>query len=212
MFTEELRSSKAFMLVIVGIVLLTVFGLGYGIYTKINQSDKISITIDAVPSDAKITVNGKTVQTGTSHVNPGTYTVKATKDGFADFSESLTVGQDKQLVPILLAPVSVEAKQWARDNQPQYRKLEAKAGAAAAEQGEAFQEKNPIVQHLPYTNLLYSIGYRRDPDDTTGNSIIIEIDAANGYRQTAIYQLYQWGFDPTDFTIRFRNYQDPFTS
>ena len=49
-----------------------------------------------------------------------------------------------------------------------------------------------------------------DHSDPSGNSIIIEIDAREGYRQAALYKIRELGYDPTDLTINFRGYENPF--
>jgi len=60
-------------------------------------------------------------------------------------------------------------------------------------------------QETAYSNSLYTISDRRRDKN------IITIDANAGYRNAAINKLYDLGFDPTDFTIRFNNYESTFT-
>lgn len=186
--------------------------VGYFIYTSVSRSGKIPVVVNAVPGDAKVTMNDVTVGTGTIYLKPGEYVIKATKEGFADYTKEMRIDQPDQAINVPLLAQSEEAKKWAEENESQYLSLEAKAGEEAQKQGEAFRAKNPIVNLLPFENLLYTIGYRADPADPSGNSIIIEIDATEGYRQQAIYQIYQWGYDPTDFKINFRGYENPFKS
>lgn len=199
-------------LVVGFIVLLILILAGYFAYISISRSGKVAVTVNAVPADATITFNGTEVSPGTIYLTPGGYEIKATKEGFDDFSNAVQITESDKTVSIPLTPASDEAKKWAEENRSEYLELEAKSGIAAQEQGKDFREKNPIVSLLPYENLLYTIGYRADPADPTGQSIIIEIDASEGYRQQAIYQISQWGYDPTDFKINFRDYQNPFTS
>ena len=56
--------------------------------------------------------------------------------------------------------------------------------------------------------MLFTIGYRIDPNDQ--NKIIIEVDAAKGYRNQAIQHIRKLGFNPADFNIKIRNYTNPF--
>src|SRR5690606_12422556 len=110
----------------------------------------------------------------------------------------------------VMSPNSEAAMKLARENEDAYMEAQAAGERAAAEIGKTFNDKNPIARHLPYKTFFYSIGYRMDPTDPSGNSIIIEIDAPEGYRQSALYRIRQLGYDPTDFTINFRDYENPF--
>ncbi|HMI09103.1 MAG TPA: PEGA domain-containing protein [Candidatus Saccharimonadales bacterium] len=209
----ENNTSKNLKIVLVfaGIVLLSI--VGYFIYTTIINQGKVAVNIVAAPSSASITLNDEKISPGTVYLKAGQYKIKATKEGFADFSSTVSIIDklEGQSIPIPLTPVSDEANKWATDNQDAYTEVESKAGESAQKQGESFREKNPIVKQLPTDSLLYSIGYRSDPDDPTGESIILEIDAGEGYRQAAIYQIVQWGYNPADFKINFNNYKNPFS-
>ena len=69
---NNLRIIIAFVIVVVMII------IGYFIYTSVSRSDKIPVTINAVPSDARITLNDVEVSTGTVYLKPGGYKTKAT--------------------------------------------------------------------------------------------------------------------------------------
>jgi len=194
------------------IVLIVLVFVGYFIYTSITRSGKLAVEINAVPSDAKITMNGTEVSNGTIYLKPGYYEVKGTKDGFAEFKNEINIETNGQVVSVPMIAESDAAKTWANENEQEYLDLESEAGVEAQQQGEIFAKKNPIVSLLPYESFLYTIGYRADNSDKTGNSIILEISAAEGYRQQAIYQLRQWGYDPTNFKINFSDYKNPFSS
>jgi hypothetical protein len=160
----------------------------------------------------KLLLNDKEVSPGTIYLKPGYYTINGSKEGFETRTGTTEISEDNHTITTALTPESEEAKKWAAEHQDEYLELEGVSGEAAAEKGNAFRKKNPIVEELPHNSLLYSIGYRLDPADKSGNSIILEIDASKGYRQSAVYQIYQWGFDPTDYKINFKNYENPFTS
>ncbi|HEX6416322.1 MAG TPA: PEGA domain-containing protein [Candidatus Saccharimonadales bacterium] len=199
-------------LAITFIVLIVLVFVGYFAYTSITRSGKVAVEINAVPSDAKITMNGTEVSNGTIYLKPGYYEIKGSKEGFTEFTNQANIETNGQVISIPLTAESDEAKTWAKENEQEYLDLESEAGVEAQQQGEIFSKKNPIVSLLPYDSFLYTIGYRADNSDPTGNSIILEISAAEGYRQQAIYQLRQWGYDPTDFKINFSDYKNPFAS
>jgi hypothetical protein len=76
----------------------------------------------------------------------------------------------------------------------------------------SFADENPIINDLPYENLIYSIGYRIDPSDPSHNSIILTIDAPEGTRNAAVQQIRDMGYDPTEYKIEFKDYKNPFGS
>ena len=199
-------------LALFGVFILIVAAIGYGVYTFIDRNGKIEVTVNAVPGDAHITFNDVSTGGGTIYLKEGKYIVKGTKEGFNDFSTSIYIDKDHHTVSVPLVASSDSAKQWTKDNMSKYTDLEGSAGQAANDEGVAFAEKNPITTVLPFENLIYTIGYRADPSDKTGNSIIIEIDAAEGYRNAAVEQIRNLGYDPTDFKINFRDYKNPFAS
>ena len=209
MFQENPRNIR-FAIVIVVILLLV--AIGYGVYIALDRKDKVAVEIVAVPSDMKLLLNNKEVGRGTVYLKPGYYNLNASKEGFESRSGTTQISKEDHTITTALVPESAEAKKWAADNQDAYHELEAVSGQASVDKGDIFRSKNPIVRNLPDDSLLFKIGYRADPSDPSGNSIILEIDAPDGNRQAAIYQISQWGFDPSDFKINFKDYKNPFTS
>ncbi len=186
----------------------------YLTYTTIQTAGKIPVTINLVPSDATLTLNSQVSPPGKLYLPPGTYELDATKTGYSSFKQTIYVNElnkDAEIA-VSLTPESSEAEKWAKQNQSQYLKNEGIAGKQAQVDGRKFRELNPIVQNLPYKTLLYTIGYRADTTDPTGNSIIIEIDASEGTRENVISQIERWGYDPTTLNIQFKNYTNPFAS
>ena len=193
------------------IALLVIGLLGYGIYIAVTRAGKEPVTVYLVPGDATLTANGEVITPGTVYLLPGDYEIKASKDGFRSWNSNITISNSSEsAIDVALQPESEEAKKWAADNQELYLKYEGRAGARANQEGEEFSKKNPITSKLPVDTLLYTIGYRADTSDPSGDSIIIEIDAPSGYRRAAIEKIRQLGYDPTDYTIKFTNYESPF--
>lgn len=206
MLNEFIRTHKL-IVSIIGIFLLIVVILS--IATFISRIGKEQVGVYLVPSDAHLTVNGQEHRPGTTYLEPGDYKVKAEKDGFASYEETVQITQSNTTnIDIALTPVSDEAKKWQQDNMEGYFAFEGRAGEQAVTEGIAFSEKNPIVDHLPFSNYVYTVGYRADPDVQDG--IIITIDTITGYRQAGIRKIRELGFDPTDYKIEFINYENPF--
>ncbi len=62
-----------------------------------------------------------------------------------------------------------------------------------------------ITRSLPYDAPGYSMSYH-----FTGNKMVLDIDASQGYRNAAIDSIYRLDFDPADYAIEFKDYTNPF--
>ncbi len=194
---------------IIGLVIIVGL-ISFYTYQAISRSDKVKVTIQAIPSDATITLNNKQYSTGYIYVLPGDYSISVKKDGFENYTKSVTFTKPTGNIDVALSPQSDTAKAWAAQHSSDYSAYEGRAGTKALAAGQSFLDKNPIVNHLPYENFLFTIGYFINPSDSSGNSIIITVDAAEGYRQAAINKIKEWGYQPASFNITFNNYVDPF--
>ncbi len=196
--------------IVLGIVLIVGL-IGFYTYQTIYRSDKVKVTILTIPSDAKITLNKQVVGNGDVYIAPGKYTYKIQKDGFTPYIETVIFSKPSGSIDIGLAPESTEAKDWAEKHASDYMAYEQRSGLRAQLAGQAFKETNPIVNNLPYKNLLFTIGYFANPADASGNSIIVTIDAPEGYRQAAINKINEWGYNPAELNIIFKGYENPFS-
>jgi DNA-binding MarR family transcriptional regulator len=210
MFSEFVRIH--IRAILITILLIVVAAIAAGIYFSASRAGKIAVTVAVVPSDAHTTVDGQSVSSGTIYLKPGSYTVTSKKDGFADYSEKQQIEDNQSSIVVSLTPESADAKKWADDHNSEYLANESLAGQAADTFSNDFRDKNPIVNVLPYDNYIFTIGYENDQSDPTNNSVIITIDAPEGYRNAAIDQIRSLGYDPTTLNIKFRNYTDPFAS
>jgi hypothetical protein len=210
MFNEFVRTH--IRAIAITILLVIVAAIAAGIYFSASRAGKIAVTVAVVPSDAHTTVNGQSVSSGTVYLAPGSYNVESSKDGFAKYSQKQQIEANQSSIVVSLTPESADAKKWADDHNSDYLANESLAGQAADTFSNDFRDKNPIVNVLPYDNYIFTIGYENDQSDPTNNSVIITIDAPEGYRNAAIDQIRSLGYDPTTLNIKFRNYTDPFAS
>src|SRR5690349_9682401 len=128
-----LRELPANVKITAGIIAIILLGLlGYGIYQRIATNGQVAVTVTAVPGDATITLNGRTITPGTIYVDPNkTYDIKASKSGFNDYSARQYISATNNTITLSLTPNSDSAKQWAQSNQDQYIAAESQAGAQA---------------------------------------------------------------------------------
>lgn len=183
--------------------------IAYSIYTVVSRTGKEPVQVYILPSEATVTVDGKKISAGVEYLSAGTHEIQAKSEGFTDYKGTITIGQtDKETIDIGLDPISDSAKEWAKNNQKLYLDREGRSGERSREKGKEFSRLNPIIKQLPITNVLYSIGYTVDPTDP--NSIILQVQAAQGYREAMLAKIRELGYDPTNFKINFKIYESPF--
>lgn len=180
------------------------------IFTQIYNVNN-PVTISKVPSDARLYVDDKEVIGDRTNLKNGTYRIRATRDGFYDLETNVVISEYNQSIFVGLQPKSDEAIKWAEENQDLYIQQEGTPRSPAeTEAGEAFISNNPIVRSLPAGNSLFSVGYIIDSNDATGKSIIVTVHAPGGFRNAAVQQIYNLGFDPGDYRIQFSDFTNPF--
>lgn len=200
------------LLLVVAIVGIGFIGIVvYSIYTTISRTGKESVKVYIVPEDAQVTANGQKINSGTAYLEAGKYTIEGKKDGFENYKEEVTIGSpNNEIIDVALPAVSDSAKEWAKKNQKLYLEREGRGGERARERGDEFHKLNPITTKLPVSNVLYTISYTMDPTDFSGNSIILQVTAPAGYREGVLNKIRDLGYDPTNFKINFKVYENPF--
>ncbi len=193
-------------IIICAVVLFSV-SIIWGTVTYISRIGKIGVTISAVPRDATVTIDGKSVGSGTQWIVPGTYTVAATKDGFKSRSKKVIITDNKtqNVVALSLSPQSDAAKNWADRHDSDYKANEAYGAIEARTNGDYFKQQNPITNVLPYTDPYYEIAYTSDHTNVT---ITISTPSPR-YRYIAIQKFRELGFNPSDFKIQFVDFSNP---
>jgi len=183
----------------------------YFTYTSINRINKVGLYIETFPADTRIEIDGRKHKRGTVYLEPGNYKIAAYREGFENYIDTLTVDTSTSSLAIMLNPITEEAKEMLnKTHKKDYDRARKVSYEVKEEYGRQFKEKNPITELLPDKSFIFSIGYIRDQSDPSGNSIIVTIDANEGYRQAALNRIHQLGYDPTDLNILFRDYENPF--
>lgn len=169
---------------------------------------KVPVMIATVPSDAIVVLNGQKVSNGHQWVTAGRYDINVSKDGFTEQKQTVIVdGQKKDMtIAISLVAKSDDAKRWAKENADKYKDNEKYGAIAARSEGEYLTATNPIIKNLPFTDPYYKIGYTTKDD----NSITLTIlTVSPRYRFYAVEKIRDWGYDPTDFLIEFKDFNNP---
>lgn len=187
---------------IVGLVLLVTVLLF--VYRYQNKSE---VTLLIAPNDATVYIDNKQINRTTTRLSNGEYRIRVEREGFESFQETVTINNN-QTITVGLMPLTDEASRIAAADDENYLKIEEIAGNEAIDEGERFRSRNPIVERLPVTSVFYTVGYQVDPSDS--ESIIIDIRAEDGYREAALKQIRDWGFDPITLNIVVSDNGGPF--
>lgn len=142
----------------------------------------------------------------TIHLEPGDHSLYFTKEGFDPIKKTITVGEhDQKVITAALEPSSENAlgEIDSEINQAAYQ------GVSDLEfiETESQFENAPIESRLPFSNLLFSIEYRPAIHDQPA---VVVIDAPDGYRQSALNTIHNWGYSLADLNINFTNHNNPF--
>lgn len=203
-------NKKKIVLLIIG--LSAVIGLIVLLLFSYTSRGSGRLLVSKVPSDSTLFIDGVEIKKKNIDLEKGTYLITATRDGFVDYSEEITIDDfTKYIVVSLIAEEgSEEGSQWVRKNNQQYLDQEELLGLIEGDSGAEFLKLNPIIQNLPINNYTYDVGYKLDQTDTSGRSIIITVHADDGYRNAGIGSLYNTNYDPADMKLEFNNYVNPF--
>jgi len=210
---QEANNKRVF--IVIALILLVLIGVVWSVFVLLfsGRNNGLRVDVRVLPTYAKVYINDEEVKGKSVRLAPGTYSVRASARGFENYEGSYIVDRVVRapVLAITLAPVSEEAKEYVKTNEQLYAEQERLSGRQARQQSEIFFKENPIAQHLPYSNLVYTIGYKRvNPDDPSDQSITIEINAPPGYRNAAIKKIWELGYNPADYIINFKYYTNPF--
>lgn len=183
----------------------------YFIVLKISRVGEVKLLVRVVPGDTILSVNEAPVKAGVMYLSPGKYTFKASKQGWKDDVQKVTLKSDGPhdigLTPI---PNSVEASKFLTANPDIQLEREKIGGENFNKNAQAFSEENPITQLLPYIKSSgpFRIDYGPSKTRKGGVIIIISDSTANG-RVNALKWIRQQGFDPTDYEIVYSDFVSP---
>ena len=192
------------------LIVLSVSTVVYGIATYINRYNTTPIYLLTSPDKAEITTgNQKFIGSQVVYLKPGTYDFKASRSGFKDENINVEVKKGNPLrIIFTLMPTTEKAIKELQSSSKTPEIDRATTDELTNEQ-KNLEDANPIIKKLPIKNLIYSIGYKADPNHKNG--VIVEIHTIEGYRNAAINKIKEQGFDPSKLNITFRKYANTFT-
>lgn len=181
------RKTTLLSMIFISIILI---GSYFGSQTLF-RLNKIKLNIAATPQDSIVIINSNIAQINDIYLQPGKYMISVIKDGYFEYRKEYDINKEIDKISIKLiekTEKTISSLIFSRD----YDKVIA---------------KYPIVKQLPYDSFLIKISYS---PDSTMSMFVVEVTAYEGYRKTAIDKIKDWGYQPSELNIKFKNYENPF--
>ncbi len=182
---------KRVKIIITAFVAITLGLIVWAIVDNVNRIGKLAVTVEVYPKDAKVSVDGERISSGQHYITPGKHTFTASRSGFADAKQDVTISEDITYAGLVLQPQSDEAKKFVEDD-PNSLDIEAITGKMFANEGIEVVGNYPVVGKLPYYDLTapFSIDYGQDEKTPDRPYIVISYSVANS-RPLALKWLYE---------------------
>lgn len=192
------------------IVILLVMGIlavaGYSImfFTKDRQKTAI-IEIEAVPTGVKILINNRGVRNGKSKIEPGSYSITVSRDGFETQNKSFSLKPGEQkYFGFVLKSNSPLTKNWYAEHPKDSSIAE---GISSKEfdisTSQAIKDV-PLINDLPYlgAGLEFSIDYGAPaPGESADKPAIYITSNTPAGKQEALDWIRRKGYDPNTLSI-----------
>lgn len=193
----------------VAIIALAIFMLSSTNDDSNGETITTGIVTRVVPTRGTvITIDGKAVKEGGVTLEPGSYNVTVSRDGFASETRQATV-QEGQVttVAVILDSNAPETANWYTDNPSDTSKAEGIAGQIFEAETVTRANSLPILKRLPKTVLgKYTISYDKSlkkPNDPTAATIYIDYFTPAGKTAAENWIRYQ-GYNPAELEIVYR--------
>ena len=153
------------------------------------------LTVATIPTSELIMINGVVVSKNT-YLKPGIYDIEVKNGGFFTYKQTITISEVDKVISNLLVPESETAKKWVSNNTNLY-----------AEGYDNTNANNPILNSLPYKNLIFSID--TEEPVVPNKPLTLNIVTMSGYKNAPIEKIRNFGYDPTNYSYTF-NSTNPF--
>lgn len=184
----------------------------FTIYSFIANRGKVGVFFVVAPSNSQILIDGNKSGVKT-RLKPGEYQIKVSKSGFETYTNKLIVKSSSRSLRVPIVLNADEKTSLSESDAKDYEKAIQQAqeiGATNTQNaGIAERKNNPIVDLLPVLEKYYRIDYSYK--DSNQSQLVLEItaDTATG-RYLAIQKIFDMGYDPTNYKVRFLNLTSAF--
>ena len=201
-------------LVFVGLLIL--FTIIFSTIVLVYRHGKVKVMVRVAPRDAALLLNDTPIKNNKSiYLEPGNYTLVATRDHFNAIEMDFTISKDLPYVAATMTPKDDEGVKYLDDNPSEFRRAESLVGVLLSKAGELERERYPIIKQLPINNRFYSISYsypnfQGNNKDNGAPAILVKSDSS--YLDAAVSKLKSFeGVSLIDYEINF-NIEERFNS
>lgn len=187
--------------------LAVVLFVTYNIVLAVTRIGEVKVSINVIPKDSKVTVNGKPSSKRTLYLSPASYTFTASAEGWKTDTQQVAISKASGEVYLLPSPESQAVQDFLRKNPKIQIERETLGGKRVALQNQEALGQNPILKYLPYTNDSPPFTIDYGPAEAgKGNILLLVSNSSPNGRQAAIDWIRQHGEDPTNMEIKFTGF------
>jgi len=201
---DTLDIKRIIVIVVVIIVLIAIIATAYWIIES-PKTGRLNIVV--APTSASIRVGGKRFGNGNHRIEPGTYDVEITKDGFESYEAQITIEKDKtEYIYVCLQKDEGNADYYASHEEDANACFQVEEYAVEKLEGEKYTD--PIFKVAPFHS--YTKGFYIDPyldeEDVVHVRITLKTcvaERAEGLKQNAHEWLSGKGIDVNKYQIEY---------
>lgn len=186
MDSETLTQKRNVKIIFTLSVIVFIGIIGFTAYTLIGRIGKVAVNVKYAPYVAEVSVDDKKLKNNAvNYLEPGEYTIKVSYDGFNPLEDQVIITTDTKNLYGMLNANSPEGEATAKKYQNDFLDVQSIYGQESIAEGEQQRQEWPILNFLPITNALYSLGYTMD----SNNQPIITVRTTTTYLDSVIAEL-----------------------
>lgn len=200
-YTKKANSRKKLLIgVVVAFFVIAIGVISYIAWYKSTYSAALSLIY--TPASAIATANGQTVQSGTTAMKPGTYTIIIKKSGFSTSTNKVTLTKNNtSTVTAILASNSPETSGW-YNSHPADQSIKERIGAINSTNASSNLQQNfKVANILPPNGPDYSISYGTSPDHQGQYALYISYTGGSQGQQDAVSVVSNQGYNAYNYEI-----------
>ena len=157
-----IKLKKIVFITAIAVVLLIISA----IISNIANAGKILIKIKYAPFNSKVLLDGKFFQNNSEQlISPGKYLLTVSLENFDTIEEEITITEDTEYIYGFLYPNNANGEKIRDSHIKDYSEIEVITSELLMQAGEKEREEKPILNYLPYNEIVFTLGYTYNEDN-----------------------------------------------